>query len=122
MRRVNGWKGEMKELGNGGRGRQRTFPGIKPKPFRRNHIGIGNLNKGMNESNKNTPPSFLHDRRTDSVCLQVLEVRIPLLPILGQPPTYSTMHRSTITAGSSTDTLRGPFDPPMLLKMGASDS
>ena len=35
-----------------------TFPDIKPKPFRINHISIENLNKSMNGSNKNTPFSF----------------------------------------------------------------
>ena len=70
---------------------------------------------------RSTKRPFLHDRRTDSVCLQVLEVRIPLLPILAQPPTYPTMHRSIIMTVSSTDTLRGLFDPPTSPRIDASD-
>jgi len=35
-----------------------TFPDIKPKHFRRNHIRIENSNKSMNGSNKNIPFSF----------------------------------------------------------------
>lgn len=35
-----------------------TFPDIKSKPFRINHVSIENLNKSMNGSNKNTPFSF----------------------------------------------------------------
>jgi hypothetical protein len=35
-----------------------TFPDIKSKPFKRNHISIDNLKKSMNGSNKNTPFSF----------------------------------------------------------------
>ena len=70
---------------------------------------------------RSTKRPFLHDRRTDSVCLQVLEVQIPLLPILAQPPTYPTMHCGTITTGSSTDTLRGLFDPPTSPRIDASD-